>query len=257
MLFRRITLAAAAALALTSASFAADLGGTGYLGASHSTDYVNPNPSWTGFYVGANLGYGFGGHFDSTTTTTGPGFNATTDSGMDVGNALVYGGKAGIDWQFADRWVAELEVSLNLGGGKGSRTDTWCTPATCGFTGVTTTEATIKWFGMANAGVGYLLTPNWLVMVDGGFAFGRGQGTSTDNCPFCSFTNATTSALLGWDVGAKTSWRFARNWSADLSYNYLHLTAQDSTQDLGGGFSSSGHNGFNRHIVLGGVTYHF
>ena len=66
---RKTCLAAVAALALVSSAHAADLYGSGAYGYKDAPDA--PAPAWSGFYLGANGGYGWSAE-DSTVYATVP-----------------------------------------------------------------------------------------------------------------------------------------------------------------------------------------
>ncbi len=64
--------------------------------------------NWTGFYIGANLGYGES-HRDFTNTITGTSLsNQLTgiNSGSDTGQGWLGGGQIGFNYQFLGNWVA-------------------------------------------------------------------------------------------------------------------------------------------------------
>src|SRR3954467_7645107 len=95
---RRIILGLLCATAFCSAGFAADLRVQRAAPAPVTTTYA-PAFSWTGFYLGVNLGYGWG-KASGTTTVAGNTFGANGvfpgSSNLDGING---GGQAGYNWQ--------------------------------------------------------------------------------------------------------------------------------------------------------------
>src|SRR5262249_23063799 len=87
--------------------------------------------SWTGCYIGAHAGYGWGkmgATRSSTTTSHGPN-NITTlrtqrsgGAGIDTSGG-VYGGQVGCNYQFAINWVAGVEAAFSGANIKGDVAD--------------------------------------------------------------------------------------------------------------------------------------
>jgi outer membrane immunogenic protein len=74
-----------------------------------------PTWSWTGFYVGGNLGYGWGRVNTDTTLIdfNGPGI-FPPNSNSDQLSGIVGGGQIGYNWQFSPSWVAGFEADWQL-----------------------------------------------------------------------------------------------------------------------------------------------
>ena len=77
--------------------------------------------SWTGFYVGGNVGYSWG-NWDSTSVAAifpgSPGTFTTTDSPNVQG--AVAGGQTGYNWQFAPQWLVGIEGDIDWSGEQAS-----------------------------------------------------------------------------------------------------------------------------------------
>ncbi len=79
-----------------------------------------PVYSWTGCFVGAHVGFGFGRHDVSASNFSfGPGSTAiTTTNGLDSGSG-VFGGQLGCNYQFSGDWVVGLQgdfAGADIGG---------------------------------------------------------------------------------------------------------------------------------------------
>jgi outer membrane immunogenic protein len=144
---------------------------------------VAPAPvySWTGFYVGANGGYGWK---DPTVTFTPNDVDAnfvTCVSGTCAPPASFninggFGGlQAGYNWQFSPQWVAGVETDFDWSDIKGTGTSNFLmtlAPA-APFPSNFAVFQNIKWFGTVRARLGYLPADHLLVYATGGFAYGR------------------------------------------------------------------------------------
>jgi outer membrane immunogenic protein len=175
-------IASAGALLVTAAgpAAAADLPHPSYTATAPLSSY-----SWTGLYLGGNLGYAWG------TTSNNP----TRPSGFDGG------AQAGYNWQTGP---------LVLGG-----------EADIQVSGATDTFAPWKfsnpWFGTVRARAGYAVS-NFLIYGTAGVAFGEMQG-ETVGLLSESHTN------VGWTAGAGVEAGFATNWSAKVEYLFVDLAS--------------------------------
>src|SRR4051794_11414727 len=88
--------AAAAALLLATPAFAADLGAR--LPVKAPPAYVAAY-SWTGFYLGVNIGGGFARAEDAGTVFNGAGAAIGTFSWSERLNGVIGGGQIGYNWQ--------------------------------------------------------------------------------------------------------------------------------------------------------------
>jgi outer membrane immunogenic protein len=164
-----------------------------------------PVYSWTGFYIGGNVGYSWGdAHTDITgsgSTTAFLGFPNTPPGGFPASfgfadsntarlDGVIGGGQIGYNYQLNPKWVLGIEADIQGSGERGSNTflDTFSTPlcgalggtgilncfqnGTLNGTAVTTYEAKIKWFGTVRGRVGYLISDQVLFYGTGGLAYG-------------------------------------------------------------------------------------
>src|SRR5580704_2922221 len=117
-------------LLITAAAFATLLG-TPALAADMPLKAPPPPPpivSWTGFYVGGNVGYSWGDpRTDAAGSGTAPTFNfgpplsfpfpfAFTDSNAARLKGAIGGGQIGYNYQVAPRWLLGLEADFQGSG---------------------------------------------------------------------------------------------------------------------------------------------
>ena len=101
--------------------------------------YVDPVYDWSGFYIGANIGYSWGRSGDTSSQSNGAGTVLFTSAGSSNLNGVVGGEQVGYNWQ-KQNWVWGLEADIQGTGERGSRGFTCpagvCTPPTATFRGI-------------------------------------------------------------------------------------------------------------------------
>jgi opacity protein-like surface antigen len=200
--------------------------------------------TWSGFYLGGHVGYGWGR--DPFSDPIGSG--AVVLTGVDS-NGFLGGFQAGANWQ-RGAWVGGLEVDLSATGIKGSTSG--ADPA--GFTEAISDKFDL--LGSARARLGYLAWPNVLLYGTGGLAWTRFVQTTDQTSVGSSDTRSDPSWRFGWVAGLGAETRlWDSNWLARLEY--LHYDFGDS----GSFFSSSGFSTTSGHlttdVVRGGLSYKF
>jgi outer membrane immunogenic protein len=200
-----------------------------------------PPITWTGFYIGANIGGAWSNNdasfttFDLTPLASGSGSNNTA--------GVVGGGQLGYNWQI-NNWLIGFEGDFNGSSQKRSNTFTDV------LGGVFDTEAQVQWFATARGRLGYVNGP-WLIYATGGGAWVNFKGTITDSVNGTSFSDETTRS--GWTVGGGVEWMFLPNWSAKLEYLFIDVGDRTFT-DLNG---NSLDVKLQENVVRVGVNYHF
>jgi outer membrane immunogenic protein len=158
--------------------------------------------SWTGWYVGGNVGYGWGNPntdiAGSATSISFPNGNIPftnppitfADSATQRLQGVIGGGQIGYNYQVNPRWVVGFETDIQSGQRanntftspfSGSLCGFSLTPTTClagatvPFNGVATSsvEAKLEWFGTFRGRVGVLLNDGLLLYGTGGLAGGQ------------------------------------------------------------------------------------
>ncbi len=212
-------LAAGIYLGLGAAAFAA--------AKPHKSPPPSPPPawSWTGFYVGGNVGYGWGSSNVSESifnTTTGALLNTST--GTVHPDGVIGGGQIGYNWQ-SGNWVTGFEADIQASGQKGSLTLV-CPAGVCSVSGnpvTTSLTEKLQWFGTVRPRLGWTVTPTTMIYATGGLAYGsiNDSGTITDTLTSTGFNFSKTS--VGWAAGGGIEGQLSGNWTWKLEYLFLTL----------------------------------
>jgi outer membrane immunogenic protein len=195
--------------------------------------------NWTGFYIGANGGGGWGHDSFSGTQTTllGP----TAFSGTSNSSGPLAGGQIGFNYEFP---TTHIVIGIEADGdwanivGAPSSCSTFTTGVLTGVTaGCAANHVTLQDFGTVRGRLGYAWN-NVLLYGTGGWAWANTSGNSGVTClgPTCpatpspipftggtaTFSNSLTS---GWTAGGGLEWGFLPHWTARIEY--LHLQFND------------------------------
>lgn len=166
--------------------------------------YVAPGFNWTGFYAGANIGYGWGDYDTSAVRLN--------DAGGITG-----GIQAGYNLQY-DPIVVGIEGELGYAGIEDK------------FAGA---KGTLSWRGALTPRLGFAFD-RFLPYVKGGLAAGQVD---------FKFPNGKDDAFMwGWTVGAGVEYAVTDNVSVKLEYNYTDLGRDTFTVGgvpFRGGYSGS------------------
>ena len=188
---KKYLLASVAALGLVAAGAASAADLPSRKGPIAAPVYMPPAFTWTGFYVGANAGYGWG--------------NVNANGWANVGDldGFVGGGQIGYNYQIgqfvlgleADLQAADLSSGDNLG-----------------LIGVKT-----DYFGTVRARLGFAVD-RFMPYITGGWAYGNVK-TSIPSVAFSSDRSHTG----GYAVGAGLEYAFTNNIIAGVEYLYVDL----------------------------------
>ena len=180
--------------------------------------------SWTGFYIGANIG----GAWVSDNATWNPLpspalFDANVISARNNYADVIGGIHGGFNYQIAPVWVAGIEGDWEWMAGKGSATNGWTlfgTAIPVGATALTSMTTTVDWLSSIRGRVGYLVTPNVMAYATGGVAWGRfGYNANASFSPYFSPASVTATDT-GFVVGGGFEWAQTGNviWRAEYLY---------------------------------------
>jgi outer membrane immunogenic protein len=225
--------AAALLLASTSLSFAADL-------ATKAPAYA-PVPvwSWTGFYLGAHVGAGWG-TTESTVSSVST-LGVVTPVGLSVAqnsrSGVLGGGQLGYNWQTG--W-AVFGVQGDIAGMDVNGTTPCFFLASC--------TAKSDWLATVTGRFGGVVADRTLVYVKGGAAWmhtdhsfsvpAAGLGLGAPGLPGGSVSGSTTA--LGWVLGLGAEYAFDHNWSAFIEYDYIDFDKKNVALDFGVGVGAPG-----------------
>ena len=209
---------AAAALFATSA-FAADLPVRQV--APAPVPYVAPT-TWSGCYVGGNLGGAFG-----DASLSGPAGTVSTN-----GSGFAGGGQIGCDYQFGGGWVIGFRDMFDWT--SNSHSGTFAAGSFGAPLAGTQAVANFnnQWFDTLTARIGYAVQPAWLLYFQGGAAWGH----TSANVTYAGVQYGQTSQTrTGWTLGGGAEWMFAPHWSAFLEGNYMDFGSTSGSVTGAGG----------------------
>jgi outer membrane immunogenic protein len=214
---------------------------TMFVGAASAADIQRPAPiykapmltqvrvyDWTGFYVGGNVGYGWG---KQDVSLAGAGV------GSPSVNGFLGGGQVGYNWQ-VNQIVYGVEADLQASGQSGSSG-----------LGATAYTDKLDWFGTVRGRVGYAFD-RWLPYVTGGWAYGHGSiSGAAAGAPF-----SASSSYSGWTAGAGLEYALLNNWSVKGEWLYVDFGNGPSAVT---GAGTIGGNHLTDNIFRLGVNYKF
>lgn len=239
---------------------------------------VSPEFTWTGIYVGANAGYGWGNNNARLHIPRDAGsqtfFRPAVTAGAVPGSigidqaGFIGGVQVGYNRQF-NKFVLGLETEIDGANIHGS---TLVRRANIGtgfgpFSG--SAGSTLNWLFNFRARAGVAVVPQGLLYATGGFAFG---GSSHSYSNAFAATNDAFSSLqndnkTGYIVGGGYEWMLNSKLSLKTEYLYyrlvhstdltypggrdIALVATNSIQPLSNGFRDAGN------VVRLGLNYHF
>lgn len=225
---------------LTGAPLALSLGAAPALGADLPVKAlpVAAPFSWTGWYIGANAGFGIGqGYGTYTSGSTFEAFNAIPAGGLG-------GGQFGFNYQIGNSFVIGAETDIQGAGISDNRT---CL-ARCIPTSFALIDQKLNWFGTTRARVG-LATGPVLSYVTGGAAYG-GIETSL-SAPAGSLTTSTTKTGWTWGTGVEAA--LGANWTAKAEYLYIDFGSAGVASAATGALGVKNQE----QIFRGGLNYRF
>ncbi len=233
---KKFAFAAAALILGTAGASAADMAARPYTKAPVAIASVY---NWTGFYLGAQVGYAWGDNRTTeflTATGLPSGFNRNYTSDGFVGGA-----HAGYNWQFG-QFVFGLEGDIEGADIKGG----YRLANTNGTDFRIDAQASIR----GRLGVAF---NNSLLYVTGGAAFADIEHTYVAaNTVF----EGVSSTRTGWTVGAGWEYGFTPNWSARLEYRYTDFGSYRERSLVSfPGFTYEDHPVY--HTVRAGISYRF
>jgi outer membrane immunogenic protein len=233
--------------------------------------YKAPPPvpvfSWTGFYIGGNLGYGANttdggpGCIDNNGVSNGP--NCQIVPGGQVNASGVFGGgQFGYNWQFG-QYVWGLETDFQGSGIRGSTTVAGPFSFFGGGQalppGSFSASEDLQWFGTSRIRFGYAGIDHVLLYATGGAAYGAASLSSNLNAPNVgsSYPSSASVTKAGWAAGGGIEYAITNNWSAKLEGLYFDL-GNATTSDLGAfGFTRSKEFDLQYALVRLGINYKF
>ena len=195
-------------LGLAVPAIAADLPARTYTKAPPPV--VAPIYDWSGFYIGANGGWGSSRKCWDATTLTGV---FVFGEGCRDATGGVAGGQIGYRWQ-SSAWVFGLEAQGDWADLRGSNISL--------FVPFFTNRSKIDGFGLFTGQVGYAVN-NVLFYAKGGGAVTGDRFSVTTTVGNVLAGTAADQTRWGGTVGAGVEFGFAPNWSAAVEYDHLFM----------------------------------
>jgi outer membrane immunogenic protein len=231
---KKFLLGTVALIAFAAPAAAADLAARPYTKAAPMIAAVY---DWSGFYIGANGGWG----------SSRKCWDAVTGAGAFIANEGCHdatggtaGGQIGYRWQ-SGTWVFGIEGQGNWADFRGSNVSL--------FVPATNIRSKIDAFGLITGQVGYAAN-NVLLYVKGGAAVTDDRFDITSNPG--NVLGATTNNDTRWGgvVGVGLEYGFAPNWSAAIEYDHLFMDNRTTTFTSNGAVAAIGPAGlaFNERI---------
>jgi outer membrane immunogenic protein len=212
--FSNLVAAAGLVVGLSQAASAADL--------PRKAPPAPPPPpplTWTGCYIGANVG-GAWGRFELDTPV---GEFSRTNGGF------AGGGQIGCDYQFAG---SGLVIGFrNMFDGTTNHRDRsfTVTDPTGTLTAAGSAEFHNRWFDALTGRIGYSWASPWLIYFQGGAVWSRVEADITLATPTGVGVGSFSDTKTGWTVGLGGEYRFAPQWSVFLEGNYYDFGTRDQT----------------------------
>jgi outer membrane immunogenic protein len=249
-MYRKILLASAGAIALSgSAALAADLPSR-----APPPAYVPPAPifTWTGIYVGGQIGYAWTSGANSF-TGFGPGGTFISANPGGTPNGVIGGANVGYNYQI-NQFVLGLEGTVD-----GTSISSQGTAVFPGGGGISaSTDMPIQGRITGRLGVAW---DRALIYAKGGIAFGGFDTNISAYGPGFYGTDNISSTRVGWTVGGGIQYAITNNWS--VRAEYLYTDWGSINENFGAGLAPAAGAFFNgnRHInqnqVQVGFDYKF
>jgi outer membrane immunogenic protein len=213
-----------------------------------------PTWSWTGFYVGGNVGYGLANN-NGNLSVLESGEPPLTPAQLPLLNTTdadklkgIFGGvQAGYNWQ-ARNFLLGIETDVQASGQQSNNTFNAIIPSAAfvslGNNPVAVTDKSkLDWFGTTRGRLG-IVSDRWLVFVTGGVAYGEinESGNALPATIFPASMNAPfvwnqTTTKVGWTVGAGVENAISANWS--WKFEYLYIDLGNITSNVSGGVGTT------------------
>jgi outer membrane immunogenic protein len=212
---RHLLLSTVAFAALAGSAFAADLPSR-----KEAPVYVAPVPvfSWTGFYIGADIGGGFG-----NTRITSDTFNWQSH-GLDT-SGVIGGGYVGYNYQFNQTFVLGIEGDFQGSSSSASFYNAF-------------NDVTVKnqqnWLASINGRIG-ISYDRALFYAIGGGAWAQSNTTAAAGPVLAASLRGINLSvgrdkdLSGWDIGGGVEYAFTPNWLGRVEYRYYDFGTYNLT----------------------------
>ncbi|GGA88504.1 outer membrane protein [Brucella endophytica] len=206
-------------------------------------EYMPPVFSWTGAYLGGQVGYGWGrSKFSAYDEDLG------ADSSTLKSKGFVGGVFAGYNWEAGNGFLVGADADFNYARVKKSNDDFDDED------GYASAETKLGWLGAVRGRVGYAVD-RFLPYVAGGVAFGEVKHSfeEIDVTEPAHYTADFKKTQVGWTVGGGVDYAATDNIFLRLEYRYTDLGKKTYHISDDSSFKTD----FTMHEVRVGVAYKF
>ena len=201
---------------------------------------VVPTPecdyTWTGFYIGGRLGYGWDAGHVTADPLPDPFTFGVDQYRLDTNSdGIVGGGEAGYNWQFGKWFVLGAEADFS---GSGMNGDHYVSPLFDPNTGNTFpgqlgVAHDVDWFGTVRGRIGIVPFCRLMVYGTGGFAYAHSEdvgdlGAVFVRVPYSHFASHDGTDT-GWTVGGGLEYAISKHWSIKAEYLYVDCGDHSAT----------------------------
>jgi outer membrane immunogenic protein len=238
-----------ATLLFAGPALAADLGTRP---PAYKASALMPVFSWTGWYIGGNIGYGWGESTSPDVTSNLFTFAPGTFPSLSP-KGFIGGGQIGYNWQINPSWVIGLEADFQGADIKASGSNLVTN-------GLIVTNASLSekldFLGTGRVRLGYA-AGNWLFYGSGGVAYGNVK--STINFLDGIFAGSRSETRVGWAAGGGVNYALTPNWIVGVDYLHYDLghTSVTAVDNVVGLFSVTASQNVAGDIVRGVINYKF
>jgi outer membrane immunogenic protein len=222
--------------------------------------------SWTGWYLGLNVGGSFGEKRITSSYGIGGVPFASTSAHLD---GVIGGGQIGYNWQ-SGHWLFGLEADFQ-GSSERATADPSAelvvvpppvlppvVPPPVPMPGELQDREKLEWFGTLRGRLGVLASPTWLLYVTGGIAYGGINSNEMLTVADVAVGTNFNTIRAGWTLGGGIEGALGNNWSAKLEYLYMDLGSFSNTFTGIGVFNPMALTAhITDNIVRVGVNYNF
>lgn len=223
-----------------------------------------PMFTWTGFYLGVNVGLA-GDRFVYPFTIVAPVIaSAASGSASITSSGIIGGGQVGFNWQLANNIVLGLEADFDGAAIRGK-----VTANAAGILGGVVPIAAnfqagsrIDYIGTVRARVGYAWD-RFLVYGTGGFAYGSVNSSLSASAAIggaaAAFATSQNNGVTGWTAGGGFEYAITRNLTVKTEYLYVNLGTNTivNTALFGGALGVNINQRTQANIVRAGLNYKF
>jgi outer membrane immunogenic protein len=175
--------------------------------------YVPPPFSWTGFYLGGNIGGAWAQH-SVTDSYYGLAFDTGTSNGVFIG-----GGQVGFNYQ-AGWFVGGIEGDFDWAANNNNNSVGVILPVAPGDAIAVTSHN--RWISTLAARLG-VAANNWLFYGKVGGGWVGNNGFNVVDLTTGNSISIGSNTRTGWLAGAGIEWAVTNNWTVKVEYDYLGL----------------------------------